>query len=80
MQAHMLIFSYARKENIYTKVVFTYKDGPEGFIYKQEGNYWICPNNKKVKFRNQRIEKIPSRTFIEPEQLIVRIVHLNPPV
>jgi hypothetical protein len=37
----------------------TYKGGPEGFIYKQEGNYWLCPNDKKVTFRNQRIACLP---------------------
>ena len=41
----------------------TYKGGPEGFIYKEEGNYWICPNAKKVTFRNQRIEKNTLKNF-----------------
>jgi transposase len=41
----------------------TYKGGPEGFIYKQEGDYWVCPNNKKVIFRNQRIEKSTLKNF-----------------
>lgn len=34
-----------------------YKGGPEGFIYNAEGDYWLCPNNKKVAFRKITIEK-----------------------
>ena len=41
----------------------TYKGGPEGFIYKQEGDYWVCPNDKKVTFKNQRIEKNTLKNF-----------------
>jgi len=41
----------------------TYKGGPEGFIYQEAGNYWICPNDKKVTFRNQRIEKNTLKNF-----------------
>ncbi len=41
----------------------TYKGGPEGFVYIQEGNYWICPNDKKVTFKNQRIEKNTRKNF-----------------
>lgn len=29
----------------------TYKGGPQGFIYHREGDYWLCPNGKKVTFR-----------------------------
>lgn len=35
----------------------TYKGGPEGFKYVEEGDYWLCPNNKKVSFRKITIEK-----------------------
>jgi len=35
----------------------TYKGGPEGFIYVEDGNYWLCPKNKKVTFRKIQIEK-----------------------
>jgi hypothetical protein len=35
----------------------TYKGGPEGFDYHKEGDYWLCPNNKKVTFRKITIEK-----------------------
>ena len=35
----------------------TYKGGPEGFTYVEEGDYWICPENKHVTFRKIRIEK-----------------------
>lgn len=41
----------------------TYKGGPEGFEYVEEGNYWLCPNNKKVTFRKQRIEKDTLKDF-----------------
>jgi hypothetical protein len=32
----------------------TYKGCTEGFSYFKEDNYWLCPNNQKVTFRNQR--------------------------
>lgn len=35
----------------------TYKGGPEGFTYVREGDYYLCPNNKKVTFRKVRVEK-----------------------
>jgi len=35
----------------------TYKGGPEGFVYHNEGDYWICRNNKKVTFRKITVEK-----------------------
>lgn len=35
----------------------TYKGGPEGFTYIEEGNYWLCPQGKKVTFRKQKLEK-----------------------
>lgn len=35
----------------------TYKGGPEGFIYVEEGDYWQCPNNKRVTFRKITVEK-----------------------
>jgi hypothetical protein len=35
----------------------TYKGGPEGFAYHKEGDYWLCPNNKKVTFRKVTTEK-----------------------
>jgi transposase len=34
----------------------TYKGGPAGFEYIKEGNYWLCPQGKKVTFRNQKME------------------------
>ena len=48
----------------------TYKGGPEGFIYKQEGDYWVCPNNKKVIFRNQRIACPPLVGKKHPQELL----------
>ncbi|WP_257670771.1 transposase [Parapedobacter tibetensis] len=35
----------------------TYKGGPDGFVHHQEGNYWLCPEGKKVTFRKQKLEK-----------------------
>ena len=35
----------------------TYKGGPEGFVYVEKDDYWLCPNNKKVTYRKIRIEK-----------------------
>ncbi len=29
----------------------TYKGGPDGFTYHKDGDYWECPENKKVTFR-----------------------------
>jgi len=34
----------------------TYKGGPEGFEYIEDGNYWLCPQGKKVTFRKQKME------------------------
>lgn len=34
----------------------TYKGGPEGFTYVEEGDYWLCRNNKKVTFRKVTVE------------------------
>jgi hypothetical protein len=33
------------------------KVGPEGFEYVKEENYWLCPNDKKVVFKKQVVEK-----------------------
>lgn len=35
----------------------TYKGGPEGFTYHKDGDYWLCRNNKKVRFRKAFEEK-----------------------
>ena len=35
----------------------TYKGGPAGFTHIQAGNYWLCPEGKKVTFRKQKLEK-----------------------
>ena len=34
----------------------TYKGGPEGFTYVNDGNYWLCPEGKHVTFRKQKTE------------------------
>jgi len=31
-----------------------YKGGPEGFTFNKEGNYWLCPQGRKVIFRKQK--------------------------
>lgn len=41
----------------------TYKGGPEGFEYLEEGNYWVCPNHTRITFRNQRREKGTLKDF-----------------
>ncbi|NQU54498.1 MAG: IS1182 family transposase [Bacteroidetes bacterium] len=35
----------------------TYKGGPEGFEYREDGDYWLCKNNKKVTFRKVKTER-----------------------
>jgi hypothetical protein len=35
----------------------TYKGGPAGFSYQPVGDYWLCPNNKKVIFRRVALDK-----------------------
>jgi transposase len=35
----------------------TYKGGPNGFEFIEDGNYWKCPDNKKVLFKKQVVEK-----------------------
>ena len=35
----------------------TYKGGPEGFTYHEDGDYWLCRNNQKVTYRKTYIEK-----------------------
>ncbi|MGB8704270.1 MAG: IS1182 family transposase [Gillisia sp.] len=35
----------------------TYKGGPENFEYVKDGNYWLCPQGKKVTFRKQWTRK-----------------------
>ena len=38
----------------------TYKGGPAGFVYDEQGDYWLCRNDKKVTFR--KILEAKSRT------------------
>ncbi len=33
-----------------------YKGGPEGFTYNEEGDYWVCPEQKHARFRKTFIE------------------------
>ncbi len=52
-------YAYLEKQGItsYIPPHGTYKGGPEGFVYNKEGDYWLCRNNKKVTFRQVKIEK-----------------------
>lgn len=34
----------------------TYKGGPEGFQDIKDGNYWLCPQGKKVTFQKMKTE------------------------
>lgn len=35
----------------------TYKGGPEGFVFNEQENYWLCPMGKKATFRKSKLEK-----------------------
>lgn len=35
----------------------TYKGGPEKFTFVETGNYWLCPNDKIVRFKHQTVVK-----------------------
>ena len=52
-------YAFLEKENLvsYIPQHGTYKGGPEGFTYAKEGNYWLCPENKKVTFRKRKLVK-----------------------
>lgn len=52
-------YAWLEQQNIksYIPPHGTYKGGPEGFQYIQEGNYWLCPQDRQVTFRKQNIEK-----------------------
>jgi len=52
-------YDFLEKENLvsYIPPHGTYKGGPEGFSYIKEGNYWLCPENKKVTFRKRKMVK-----------------------
>ena len=41
----------------------TYKGGPEGFTYHKNGNYWECPQGKKVTFRKTKYEKETKKNY-----------------
>ena len=51
-------YAYCEKKGLasYIPPHGTYKGGPEGFEYIKEANYWLCPQGKKVTFRNQKME------------------------
>ncbi len=50
-------YAFLEKENLisYIPKHGTYKGGPEGFTYNKEGNYWLCPQGKKVTFRKEKM-------------------------
>jgi hypothetical protein len=39
----------------------TYKGGPDGFTYHNEGDYWLCSQGEKVTFRKIQVEKSGNR-------------------
>jgi transposase len=41
----------------------TYKGGPEGFTYQKEGDYWLCPQGKKVTYRKTKYEKDTKKNY-----------------
>jgi radical SAM protein with 4Fe4S-binding SPASM domain len=51
-------YAYLEKTNLvsYIPPHGTYKGGPEGFTYIEDGDYWLCRNNKKVTFRKITVE------------------------
>ena len=52
-------YAFLERENInsYIPPHGTYKGGPEGFTYHKEGDYWQCPEGKRVVFRKVQIER-----------------------
>jgi uncharacterized protein (UPF0179 family) len=58
-------YAWLESENIrsYIPPHGTYKGGPEGFTYMEEGNYWKCPEGIHITFRKQRIEKGTLKNF-----------------
>lgn len=52
-------YALLERENIqsYIPPHGTYKGGPNGFTYCKEGDYWQCPQGKKVVFRKVQIER-----------------------
>jgi hypothetical protein len=41
----------------------TYKGGPDHFIYHRGGDYWECPEGKKVTFRKTKYEKDTKKNY-----------------
>ena len=41
----------------------TYKGGPDHFIYHTGGDYWECPEGKKVTFRKTKYEKETKKNY-----------------
>jgi hypothetical protein len=39
----------------------TYKGGPDGFTYHNEGDYWLCSQGETVTFRKIQVEKSGNR-------------------
>ncbi len=52
-------YDFLEKQNLvsYIPQHGTYKGGPDGFTFVKEGNYWLCPENKKVTFRKRKLVK-----------------------
>ena len=58
-------YAWLESENIksYIPPHGTYKGGPDGFSYVENGDYWVCPQGIHVTFRIQRIEKGTLKNF-----------------
>ena len=41
----------------------TYRGGPEHFTYNRQGDYWECPEGKKVTFRKTKYEKGTKKNY-----------------
>ncbi len=52
-------YDFLEKQNLvsYIPPHGTYKGGPEGFTFVKDGNYWLCPEGKKVTFRKRKLVK-----------------------
>lgn len=52
-------YDFLEKQNLVSFIPphGTYKGGPDGFLFNKEGNYWLCPEGKKVTFRKRKLVK-----------------------
>lgn len=53
----------SRNLNAYIPPHGTFKGGPDGFIYDEEGDYYLCPNKKTARFRKIKEESGTLKKF-----------------